>query len=170
MCHSTAANTRPTQTAIIPPAPRWSVPQRPDALQHIPDTTVTPGRCTGQHRRPIIIRYIRGCSIPQTMLARRGLLPLCAGRWQVLTRCQQYRPGAPAEGSASPPVQGQPGYGLDTSHARRLAIWHRASSQGAPGQPGTLHPAEKSSRRGATSRAELLTAVAVSLFGLSPES
>ena len=30
--------------------------------QPIPDTTATPGRCTGQHRPPIIIRYIRGCS------------------------------------------------------------------------------------------------------------
>lgn len=31
------------------------------------------GRCTGQHSRPIIIRYIRvqRCSIPQTMPARR---------------------------------------------------------------------------------------------------
>lgn len=64
------------------------------------------GRCTGQHSRPIIIMYIKRCSIQQTMPARRGLLPLCADRWQVLTRCQQYRPGAPAEGSASPPVQG----------------------------------------------------------------
>lgn len=29
---STAHNTRPTQAAIIPPVPRWSVCQRPDAL------------------------------------------------------------------------------------------------------------------------------------------
>ena len=140
-----------------PAATRWSVPQRPDALQHIPDTTVTPGRCTGQHRRPIIIRYIRGCSIPQTMLARRGLLPLCAGRWQVLTRCQQYRPGAPAEGSASPPVQSQPG---------------GVSMLPTPGglQPGTLHPAGHSSGMGAAGGAEPLTASAASLFGLSPGS
>nr|DAG60772.1 MAG TPA: hypothetical protein [Caudoviricetes sp.] len=34
--------------------------QRPDDLQRIPDTTATPRRCTGQHRPPIIIRYIRG--------------------------------------------------------------------------------------------------------------
>ena len=43
------------------------------------------------------------------MPARRGQRLPCADLWQVLTRCQQYRPGAPAEGSASPPVQGQPG-------------------------------------------------------------
>ena len=32
----------------------------PGRAQQIPDTTATPGRCTGQHRPPIIIRYIRG--------------------------------------------------------------------------------------------------------------
>lgn len=60
--------------------------------------------------------------------------------------------------------------GLDTSHARRLAIWHRVSSQGAPGQSGTLYPAGQSSSRGAAGGAEPLTAAAVSLFGLSPDS
>lgn len=39
--HFTAANTRPTQAAIIPPAPRRSVSQRPDDLQRIQDTTAT---------------------------------------------------------------------------------------------------------------------------------
>lgn len=33
----------------------------PGRAQPIPDTTATPGRCTGQHRPSIIIRYIRGC-------------------------------------------------------------------------------------------------------------
>lgn len=62
--HSTAANTRPTQTAIIPPAPRWIVSQRPDALQHIAYTTATPGRCTVHRNIYIIIGYIRaqGCA------------------------------------------------------------------------------------------------------------
>ena len=50
-------------------------------------------------------------------------------------------PGAPAEGSASPPVQGQ---------------------------PGTLHPARQSSGRGAAGGAELLTATAVSFSGFRP--
>lgn len=31
--NSTAANTRPTQAAIIPPAPRWNISQRPDRLR-----------------------------------------------------------------------------------------------------------------------------------------
>lgn len=61
--HSTAYDTRPAQTDITPPVPRWSVSQRPDALQHIPDTTATPGRCTAQRRPPIIIRYIRSSPV-----------------------------------------------------------------------------------------------------------
>lgn len=79
-------------------------------------------------------------------------------------------PGAPAEGSASPPVQGQPGGGFDASRVRRLAIWHRVSSQGAPGQPVTLYPAGQSSSKGVAGGAEPLAATAVSLFGLSPDS
>ena len=58
--------------------------------------------------------------------------------------------------------------GLDASHARRLAVWHRVSGQGAPA--GTLHPAEQSSGRDAAGGAEPLAATAVSLFGLSPDS
>ena len=54
-------------------------------IQRIPDTSRHAGRCTGQHRPPIIIRYIKGqrfalllwiharqCSRSQTMPARRG--------------------------------------------------------------------------------------------------
>ena len=50
----------------------------PGRAQPIPDTTATPGRCTGQHRPPIIIRYIRGCigapccgSMPDSAAYRR---------------------------------------------------------------------------------------------------
>lgn len=57
-----------------------------------------------------------------------------------------------------------------TESARRLSIWHRVSSQGVPGRPGTLHPAGQSSGRGTAGGAEPLTATAVSLFGLSPDS
>lgn len=50
----------------------------PGHAQPIPDTTATPERCTGQHRPSIIIRYIRGYSIPQTMPAAAGQrLHLC---------------------------------------------------------------------------------------------
>lgn len=30
---------------------------------------------------------------------------------------------------------------LDTSHARRFAVWHWVNGQSAQGQLGTLHPA-----------------------------
>lgn len=35
--------------------------QAPGRAQQIPDTTATPERCVGQHRPPIIIRYITEC-------------------------------------------------------------------------------------------------------------
>ena len=89
----------------------------PGRAQPIPDTTATPGRCAGQHRPPIIIRYIRGCrgahlswiharqcSISQTMPARRG---------------------------------------LDASHVWRSGT----GSAVRAGQSGTLHPAGQSSGR-----------------------
>ena len=53
--------------------------------------------------------YIRVRPFYGSMPARRGQLLPSVDCWQVLAACQQYRPGAPAEGSASPPVQGQPG-------------------------------------------------------------
>lgn len=103
--HPSSNDTRPIQSTITQLAPRWSVPQRPDALHQyqIPAPRRTLYR---PDRRPIIIRHIRWCSRLQTMPARRGQLLPSADRWQVMTRCQQYRPGAPAEGSTSPPVQG----------------------------------------------------------------
>lgn len=116
--------------AIIPPTPQNSTqgftvdfpaitpiqpPQIPDRqkrlLYHLRHagasaSTRTPCTDTRYHRHagtlyrpaqpPIIIMYIRG----QTMPARQGQLLPCVDRWQVLTRCQQYRPGAPADGPA----------------------------------------------------------------------
>ena len=86
--------------------------------QPIPNITDTYGRCTGQHSRHIIIRYISvrrcapvmdPCQTAQQIASHASpagqLLP-CVDCWQVMTRCQQYRPGAPAEMSASSPVQG----------------------------------------------------------------
>lgn len=61
--HSTAADTRPTQTATILPAPRWSVSQRRSASSayHIPQPRRTLCRSA---QPPIIIRYImvQGCA------------------------------------------------------------------------------------------------------------
>lgn len=99
--HFTAADTRPTQAAIIPPAPRWSVSQRRSTSSAYQIPTPRPDAVQASTGRPIIIRYIRvrpllwiharRCSIQQTMQARRG---------------------------------------LDASHARRLEVWHRVSGQG----------------------------------------
>lgn len=76
---STAYNTRPTQTAIIPPAPCWRVSQHRRTSSACQDTTVTPGRYTGQHSRPIIIRYIRvrpcSGSMPDAAAYRRPCQP-----------------------------------------------------------------------------------------------
>ena len=86
------------------------------------------GQCTALRNRPIIIMYIRArpcygdpCQTAQHIAGHANpagqFLP-SADRWQVLTHCQQYRPSAPAEGSAV-----------------------RA------GRSGTLHPAGQSSGR-----------------------
>ena len=56
---STAYNTRPTQTAIIPPAPCWRVSQHRRTSSAYPRYHRHAGRYTGQHSRPIIIMYIR---------------------------------------------------------------------------------------------------------------
>ena len=75
LSRSTAHDTRPTKADIMPSA----------------------GRCTGQHSRTIIIRYIKG---------------------------QRF---APCYGSMPNGAARQPGGGLDASHARRLVIWHRSA-------------------------------------------
>lgn len=84
---------------------------------------------------PIIIRYIKGCKGAPcygSMPASAGLRLPCADRLQVLTRCQQHRPGAPAEGSASPPVPGQ------RSRRRTLHPAGQSSSRGHGGRRGTI--------------------------------
>lgn len=87
----------------------------PGHAQPIPDTTATPGRCAGQRRPPIIIRYIRGCrgapccgSIPDGAAYHRPCQRQRVSSYRVRISGKYYT-GAPAEGSASPSVQGQPG-------------------------------------------------------------
>lgn len=82
--HSTAANNRPTQAAIISPAPRWSASQRRNASSAY---QITPPRQTlyrpaqppyynkvykGAAVRPMLWIHAGRCSIPQTIPARRG--------------------------------------------------------------------------------------------------
>ena len=62
---------------------------------------------------PLLWIHARQCNISQTMPARRGQLLPFADRWQVLHPAHLLRK------SAFPPIQGQPGGGLDASHA-----WH----------------------------------------------
>lgn len=93
---------------------------------------------------PLLWIHTRQCSISQTMPARRGQLLPPVDRWQVLTRCQQYRPGAPAEGSASPPVQGHPGgWRSGTGQQSGRTGWHNppggaVQQQGRGGRRGTI--------------------------------
>ena len=119
---SSAHDTRLTQAAIIPPAPRWSVSQRRSASSayQIPPS------------RP---------DAAQVSTAADHASPAMSAP----TACESLAsaaPCAPADVSASPPVQGQPVYGLDTSHARRLAIW--------PGSAAMAHRVSlaSSTRRG----------------------
>jgi hypothetical protein len=102
------------------------------------------GSCTGQRSLPIIIRYIRV----------RPVIDPCPA-------VQHSADHANPSGSASPPVQGQPGGCLDSSHAERLAIWHRVC---------LAHSTRRAVQRQGARRAEPLTATAASLFGLSPDS
>lgn len=106
--HSTAHDTKPTQQAIAQPATRWSAYQRPDGLHRYqipaPRRTLYRSAQPPYYNKvykgaPMLQIYARRCSIPQTMPARRGQLLPPVDRWQVLTRCQQYRPGAPTDGS-----------------------------------------------------------------------
>lgn len=164
--YSSAHNTAATQAAYIPPAPRRRAYYQ---VLHLHRYQIPPPRRTlcRSAQPPIIIRYIRvrRCALlwiharrrntSQTMPAQQGQFPTSADLWQVLTRCQQYRSGAPAEGSASPPVHGQPGG------------WRSGTGQ----QSGrTLHPAVQSGSRSGAGSAEPLAATAASLFGLSPDN
>ena len=87
----------------------------PGRAPPIPDTTATPGRCTGQHKPLIIIRYIRGCRGAPVMDPCQTVQHIAnhaSGGGSAPTVCGSLAsatPGAPAEGSASPPVQSQPG-------------------------------------------------------------
>lgn len=87
---------------------------------------------------------------------------------QTVQHNADHASGAPAEGSASPPVQGQPGGVsiLPTPGGCRSGT----GSAVRAGRSGALHPAGQSSSRGTAGGAEPLAATAASLFGLSPDS
>lgn len=138
LSHSTAADTKPTKAAIIPPAPRWSVSQHPDGLHRY---QIPPPRRTlhSSAQPPYYNKVYKGAGVQQIAdhASPAGSAPA------VCESLASATPGAPAEGSEAPPVQGQ---------------------------PGTFYQAGQSSGMGTAGGAEQLTATAVSLFGLSPDS
>lgn len=121
---STAHNTRPTQAAITPPAPRWSVSQR--------------GNTSSTYKIPP----------PRRTLYRSAQPPYYNKVYKAL----------PCYGS------------MPDSAAHTADHASPAACDLTPGQPGTLHPAGRSSSQSAAGGAEPLTATAASLFGLSPDS
>lgn len=102
ICHILCLLSGGASCYAVQPAPLWSVSQRrsTSSAYQIP----TPRRTLYRSAQAAYYNKVyKGAA------HRRPCKPGGVDRWQVLTHCQQYRPGAPAEGSASPPVQGQPG-------------------------------------------------------------
>lgn len=107
----------------------------PQHLQHIPECNRHTGRCTGQHSRPIIIRYIR-------VRPCYGSVPDSAAD------CRPCQPGGVSGTNPAHLLRGQRLHLYKVSpSACNLAP---VSSQG--GHSVTLHPAGQSSGRGAAGR------------------
>ena len=148
LTHSAAHDTRPTKADITLSAPRWSVSQRRSASSayQIPDATPDTAQVStaAYHASPA------------------GSSPTVCGSLACAAS------GAPAEGSASPPVQGQPGgvsipptpgglqSGTGQQSERTGSVWHPPPGgtvrQGRGGRRGTIGGYRRSS------------------FGLSPDS
>ena len=102
-------------------------------------------RHTGQHSRPIIIMYIRGqrCALVmypcQTVQHTADHASPAGSAPTVCRSLASAAPGVPAEGSAPPPVQGQPG-GLrsGTGSACRPPPGRAVQQQGRGGRRGTI--------------------------------
>lgn len=150
-----------------PAAPRWSVLQRRSAsgTYQIPPSRPDAAQVSTDYYykryirvRPLLWIHARQCSISQSMQARRGLLPLCADRWQVLRpahqlRCQRlhlYRV-SPAAVSILPTPGGlQSGTGHLSGHT--CPAWHpqpgwAVQQQGRDGRRGTIGGSRRSSFR-----------------------
>lgn len=138
LSHFTAADARPAQAAIyhlrharayhsaVAPPTRARYHSRAGTLDR-PAQTAYYNKVYKSAETHLLWIHARQCSISQTMQARRVLFLPPVDRWQVLTRYQQHKPGAPAEGSASPPVQAQPGgfrSGTGQQSGRTGSVWH----------------------------------------------
>lgn len=124
---------------VMPSAPQNSIqgfagafpvicPTQPPTI-----TDATPGRCTAQRRPPIIIRYIRVQGYAPVMDPCQTMQHTADHASQagpVSTVCGSLAsaaPGAPAEWSASPPVQGHPGglrSGAGQQSGHTGSAWH----------------------------------------------
>lgn len=107
----------------------------------IPDTRRHAQALYNSAQPPIIIRYImvQGCaacygSMPDSAASEDHASPAGSSP-TVRGSLASAAPCAPAEVSASPPVQGYPGGGFDASRSRRPEVWRRVSSHGAPAAP-----------------------------------
>ena len=173
--HSRYQTDKSGYNAIFATLERITAPGR---HPHIPDTAVTPGRCTGQHSRPIIIMYIRvrPCygSMPDGATYRIPCQPLgiSSCRVWIVGKCWHTTSStdpehllrdqrlhlytvSPAAVSMLPAPGGwMPGTGSSV-RAHRLAPFTRRGSPAA---------------RSAAGGAEPLAALAAALFGLSPDS
>lgn len=115
---STAHDIRPTQADIIPPAQCWSVSQRPDGL----------------HRYQILppLRTLHSSAQPPHYNNVYKGTPLL---WIHARQCSR---------SQTMPAR----RGLDTSHARRLAIWHRSAVRTHRLEPYTQQDSPAAGRGG----------------------
>lgn len=144
-----------TSAYTAPPAPRWSTHTRRNTSSTYQIPTPRRTLCRSAQppyynkvykSAPLLWIHARQCSTSQTMQTRLGQLLPSADRWQVLHPAHLLR--------------GQRLHLCKVSPAAcNLAP---VSGQGAPGG--------QSSGSGRAGGAELLTATAVSLFGLSPDS
>ena len=125
--HSTAHDTRPTKADITPPAPRWSVSQRPDNLHRY--QTPPPRRTLYRPAQPPYYNNVykgQGCA-------------------PVMDPCQtvQHIADHASPAGSAPTVCGLLASVLHPAACDLAPV----SGQGAPGQFGTLHPAGQSSGR-----------------------
>lgn len=114
--HHTVTDTRPTQTAIMLPVPRWSVSQRRST--------------SSAYQIPP----------PRPDAAQASV----AAYYNNVYKRADHASG----GGSAPTVHGSLASAdtLSAVQTRRLAVWHRVSSQGAPGQSGGGSPAAEERR------------------------
>ena len=183
LTNSTAHDTRPIQQAIAPPATRWSVLQRPDALcryQIPPRRTLYSSAQTAYYNNvykgaggaPLLWIHARRRSISQTMPARRGQLLPSADRWQVLHPAHLLR-GQRLYLSRASPAAGALAPGQRLTRTKR-APWHPPpGGQSSGGRRGTIDGSRRISFRAfarylieVSNSRNALAGIVVTVFGI----